>query len=292
MIRKRSPGQEFDELGGLRISRRGGAAGCATSAFAGYAVAVLPARILFASLAIAGCAGDDQTDDAAGDTTSGTTSGSSSSGMTTASDESTRGDTTGATSSTGADETTTEGSSTGPAETTTGTDTGSTDTGAQVDGSRVFVTSTKYDGNLGGLLGADDRCQTQADAAALGGTWLAWLGDGREGPAMRFVQSEDEYRLVTGEVIAEDFADLIDGTIAVPINIDETGTPLPDDDDMIVWTAVFHTGGEPTPVNCEGWTVADESIVPTGLASATDSGWTVSAPFACSEMHRLYCFEQ
>jgi hypothetical protein len=64
------------------------------------------------------------------------------------------------------------------------------------------------------------------------------------------------------------------------------------DVDMIVWTAVFHTGGNPTPVNCDGWTVADNSIVPTGLANRTDTGWTVFAPHPCSAMHRLYCFEQ
>jgi hypothetical protein len=41
-----------------------------------------------------------------------------------------------------------------------------------------------------------------------------------------------------------------------------------------------------------GWTDASDNIVPTGLASATDTGWTVTAPYPCSEMHRLYCFEQ
>ena len=34
---------------------------------------------------------------------------------------------------------------------------------------RVFVTSLKYDGNLGGLVGADAACQELADGAALGG---------------------------------------------------------------------------------------------------------------------------
>ena len=254
----------------------------------------MSARLVVALFAIAGCAGDDQPaeEDATGGTTAVDSSGPASTGT---SDGPTGGDTTGIgqTDSTSTGEpATTGGTDTGASDTTTGTDTGATETGREVDGSRVFVTSMKYDGNLGGLLGADGQCQTLADAAGLGGTWLAWLGDGTDGPAMRFVQSDLEYRLVTGDVIAEDFADLIDGTIAVPINVDETGTTLPDDDDMIVWTAVFPTGGEPTPVNCEAWTVADDSIVPTGLASATNSGWTVSAPFACSEMHRLYCFEQ
>jgi hypothetical protein len=156
----------------------------------------------------------------------------------------------------------------------------------------VFVASAKYNGNLGGLAGGDEKCQALADAANLAGTYLAWLGDGTDGPATRFVQSERPYRLVGGDVIADNWADLIDGTIAAAIDRDETGTRLPGDDDMIVWTAVFHTGGDPTPVHCSAWTSMEETLVPTGLASETDTGWTVFAPHNCSEMHRLYCFEQ
>lgn len=175
---------------------------------------------------------------------------------------------------------------------------GATDAGGAPDGgpagggSRVFVTSTTYTGNLGGLSGGDALCQARADAAALGGTWLAWLGDGTDGPATRFVHSDAEYRLVGGGVVATSWTDLIDGTIGVPLDHDETGTALPMADDMIVWTAVFHTGGNPTPVHCSGWTSSEVTLVPTGLASATDTGWTVYGPNNCSEMHRLYCFEQ
>ena len=163
------------------------------------------------------------------------------------------------------------------------------DAGAR-DGTRVFVTSTKHDGNLGGLVGADAECQ--ARGAALGGTWLAWLGDSVDGPATRFAQSTARYHLVGGGVVAENWTDLIDGTIGVPLDHDETGTALPPTDDMIVFTAVFHTGGNPTPVSCSGWTTNAADLVPTGLATATDTGWTVTQPRTCDELHRLYCFEQ
>src|SRR5207248_2675590 len=42
---------------------------------------------------------------------------------------------------------------------------------------RVFVTSVMYDGNLGGLAGADAKCQARATAASLSGTYKAWLSD-------------------------------------------------------------------------------------------------------------------
>ncbi|MDF3017056.1 MAG: hypothetical protein K0R44_2281, partial [Thermomicrobiales bacterium] len=39
----------------------------------------------------------------------------------------------------------------------------------------VFVTAEQFSGNLGGLPGADNKCQVEADAAATGGTFAAWL---------------------------------------------------------------------------------------------------------------------
>jgi hypothetical protein len=42
----------------------------------------------------------------------------------------------------------------------------------------VFVTSATFKGNLGGLTGADDKCQAEADGPASivpSGTYMAWL---------------------------------------------------------------------------------------------------------------------
>ncbi len=44
----------------------------------------------------------------------------------------------------------------------------------------VFVTSAAFKGNLGGLTGADAKCQAEADGPASivpSGTYLAWLSD-------------------------------------------------------------------------------------------------------------------
>src|SRR3989344_7858176 len=41
----------------------------------------------------------------------------------------------------------------------------------------VFLTSTIYDGNLGGISGADAKCQARANTFNLGGTWKAWISD-------------------------------------------------------------------------------------------------------------------
>lgn len=42
---------------------------------------------------------------------------------------------------------------------------------------RVFITEERFNGDLGGLEGADKKCQLEADGNELGGTWRAFIGD-------------------------------------------------------------------------------------------------------------------
>jgi hypothetical protein len=42
---------------------------------------------------------------------------------------------------------------------------------------RVFITQKTFTGDLGGLEGADRKCQEEADSKEFGGTWKAFLGD-------------------------------------------------------------------------------------------------------------------
>ncbi len=46
----------------------------------------------------------------------------------------------------------------------------------------VFVTSTIYSADLGGIVFADAECQARADAAGLSGVFRAWLSDGMDSP--------------------------------------------------------------------------------------------------------------
>ena len=76
----------------------------------------------------------------------------------------------------------------------------------------VFVTGT-FDGNLGGLAGADAECQSRATGAGLSGTFLAWLSDGVTDPDARFDKTGGPFVLTSGVVLATDWADLTDGTL-------------------------------------------------------------------------------
>jgi hypothetical protein len=49
----------------------------------------------------------------------------------------------------------------------------------------IFITSQSFISNFGGLQGADEKCQAEADAPASivpSGTYLAWLSDGTDSP--------------------------------------------------------------------------------------------------------------
>ena len=70
---------------------------------------------------------------------------------------------------------------------------------------RVFITKASWSGNLGGLKGADDKCQKEAQEMGLGGKWVAFLGDDSKSARERlnsdniFVSFEDAATLPDGE---------------------------------------------------------------------------------------------
>ena len=152
----------------------------------------------------------------------------------------------------------------------------------------VFVTSGKFDGNLGGLAGADDICQASADAEELGGTdWTAWLSDSTGNAINRI--PDGQYRLIDGTTqVADDKADLTDGFLNAAINLDEFGNQRTG----FAWTGT-QDDGTGTGNNCNDWT--DSSTESGGDRGATDvrnSEWTLlnADPAQCSERYRLYCF--
>lgn len=86
---------------------------------------------------------------------------------------------------------------------------------AQQAGTTFFVTSTPIGngGNLGGLAGADNQCQTLAQAAGIGAkTWRAYLStqaaDGKPAINARDRIGKGPWSNAKGVVIASDVADL------------------------------------------------------------------------------------
>jgi len=175
---------------------------------------------------------------------------------------------------------------------------------------RVFVTSTQYDGNLGGIAGADAKCASHATAAGLGGTYLAWLSTSQTSPAQRMTQHPSGYALVDGTPIANDWADLVDGSIAHDINITETGAPyrgpgLTCRFVVGVWSGTTNNGTmstfattDPLYATCGDWTSSGYSGVIGGVYDST--GVADQLPYwseqhcipSCNSSGALYCVEQ
>jgi hypothetical protein len=159
---------------------------------------------------------------------------------------------------------------------------------------RVFASSILYDGDLGGLSGADAKCQGLAAAAGLPGAYKAWLADNTSSPISRFVPSTGPYRLVNGATIAANWADLTDGNLIVPISVTETGgsvSPL-----IGAWTNTRVDGARDGAFDhCVNWSSNaavggnDGGI---GRADRTNSTWTDHITQNCSAPFRLYCFQQ
>ncbi len=176
-----------------------------------------------------------------------------------------------------------------------------------VSGKLVFLTSTQHTGDLGGVTGADGICQDAASLAGHPGTFKAWLSGGASSssPSVRFTQSTEPYVRVDGAVVADDWADLTDGTLHNPINVDEYGAAAVT---SFAYTYVTTSGGPGLNVSsdcyggdchCNDWTNANGQGSPTpgsavGRVSFTTSQWTDYSfgNFCGPTGYSLYCFEQ
>ncbi len=157
---------------------------------------------------------------------------------------------------------------------------------------KVFVSSAGYPGSLGGLPGADAKCQTLAASAGLSGTYKAWLSDGSIGPHERFDTAfTGVYELVDGTLVAHGWSDLTDGALEHPIDANEMNDGMVD---ASPWSNTS-TEGEPLGTShCVNWTSsagADKGAY--GSTLTTNAAWTdgSNGTVPCNVGASLYCFE-
>jgi Stigma-specific protein, Stig1 len=165
----------------------------------------------------------------------------------------------------------------------------------------VFVSSALHDGNFGGLAGADAYCQGLAQAAGLPGSYMAWLSDPTGSPSTRFTPSAYPYMLVDGTKIADDFADLLDGTLDNPINKTELNTAPPAGfigvcgNQTHAWSNT-NADGTMSSANhhCGQWTgVTGNYGSQWGRWTQTDGDWSLWCGGGnCVLDSSIYCFQQ
>lgn len=177
----------------------------------------------------------------------------------------------------------------------------------------VFVTSERYTGNLGGLTGADQKCNALAAGASLSGTYKAWLSTPEASPDSRFVKSAVPYVTVNDRVVADDWLDLIGSSVYITTSetgvlIDifsgrawtgtkPSGEPEKDIGNFCAgpggaWSSsnVFDQAAWGVPVGADFWSTAAPAGVWT-LCDNVDIGCVPQAA-PCSYFGHLYCFEQ
>lgn len=163
---------------------------------------------------------------------------------------------------------------------------------------RVFISSTTHPGGFaGGVTGADEFCQERAEAAGLPGRFVAWLstGDSKTQARKRLENAEVPYQLVDGTIVANGFEDLVDGTIAAPINLDEFGVTRNVTNG--VWTGTAADGTAAGTFNgsarCNKWVSSSSgNSGRVGTSSATNNNWTNTGNNVnCDQPLRVYCFQ-
>jgi len=172
---------------------------------------------------------------------------------------------------------------------------------------RIFYTSTFYNGNLGGLAGADAKCNTRASAAGIssGCGYKAWLSTGGGGVAGtnakdRLTHATGKYVSVTGTVIANNWYDLVDGSINyVNVFSDENGIKPTDTTFGVYHTNTKSDGTATFNWDCNAWTGQTPVSPPwsgVGIARKTSSfppdDWTNASVEPCSWGLQLLCIEQ
>jgi hypothetical protein len=163
-----------------------------------------------------------------------------------------------------------------------------------VPGNLVFATAKDFDGNLGGLAGADEKCAAAARDASLSGHYVALLSTGTTDARSRLVipgtalPARGWWRLDGLPVF--DSVDDIFTRHSVLYTLSYTSNALPEGSEA-VWTGSDVDGKAVAGTTCDDFT--SNSASRGGYSGKIGHGpgrWIWSWPSTCSETNKLYCF--
>ena len=158
---------------------------------------------------------------------------------------------------------------------------------------RIFVTSAKYDADLGGLDGADNICTSTAAAAGIVGSYRALISGVIFSARGRLqINGEIYMKTATQEIkVADSGNKFWTEHLINPINVDENGLVLATIEQP--WTATG-VAGFPLGETCFDWTRADPSFhAITGDTSETHPAlWHSNGVALCNSLRPLFCVEE
>jgi hypothetical protein len=170
------------------------------------------------------------------------------------------------------------------------------DAGATYHDWVVFTTKATFAGDLGGIAGADSKCQGFAAAAGLTGSFHAWLSDSTTDAADRVPNGGPWRKLHDGQqsdVVFENTAGW-KGFPKAELDTDEFGAPPPLGDVQHTWTGTQIGGTKSSTGNvCSDWTSSMNSTDGTiGDRFQTDQGWTQWANYQpCDAQGAIVCYQ-
>ena len=159
---------------------------------------------------------------------------------------------------------------------------------------KVFVTADSWNGNLGGVAGADAKCAAAASTAGLAGSYKAWISTSSYSPATSssFYKHTGPYITLNNKKIADDFTDLTSGSVQSVVDVDQNGTPF--STEQYTWTGTRSSGTlRSTSYTCNNWTTGTSgSSGWRGSTNRDNKWWTDFNMQSCDNTFRLYCLEQ
>jgi hypothetical protein len=159
-----------------------------------------------------------------------------------------------------------------------------------------FVTSGVFTGQLDGLDGADKKCQMAADAAGLGGKYVAYLSSINGNTPINApsrVGNARGWRLTTGENFLRKIDEFHAGGMLVPPSTTELRAPIPPNQLTLAWTGTSGQGTylsacSPSAAFIPWAGTSGEAMMGNALAMSSQAV-AVSAN-RCASAARLYCF--
>ena len=150
----------------------------------------------------------------------------------------------------------------------------------------LFVTRKAYTGDLGGIRGANKKCNDQAEKFGIQGRWQALLSVDGDAAESR-IAVHNPIHNGAGFTVVSDANSLWKSASGI-------GRPVlygPNGEEATgkVWTATT-AGGEHTGPDCSDWTSTSRTGV-VGAPSQTGEAWMDSGTGECSEPHHLYCID-
>ena len=151
----------------------------------------------------------------------------------------------------------------------------------------VFVTSNSWNGAMGGLSGADAKCSTAAYYAGLGTNFKAIMSDDTYDAIDRMPTIDGQFVMVNSVKIADNKADMFDGSLDAVFNVDEHGNVVTGK----AWTGTECDGTKVSTTYdyyCHdwGWVSADGTY---GNIAGAGCSWINQATQTCDNGAHLYC---